>query len=252
MSDLQDLSQENFDRALATAERPDLLRQLVELSRSAFGVHTRHYPHTINYPWAASRLEALPSTSRLLEIGAGVNPLPLFLAGKGMFVDCVDGSDFTRTLPPGDDWNEWGYFDYSTLHPHLASYNVSATEFETSNQYDAIYCISVIALMPTPVREATLRLCRTWLRPGGRLVLAIDLIAGTDTLWNRGGSEEAPEQHGTWRDVESQLLTLGFRVIESKIERNIPRSPVDLHFLVALLDSSTSARPHQLEPGPFQ
>ncbi len=146
MSHRQDLPQDNLDRALATAERPDLLRQLVHLSRSAFGVHTCHYPHTLNYPWAASRLEDLPSESRLLEIGAGVNPLPLFLAEKGMFVDCVDSSDFTRTLPPGDDWNEWGYFDYSTLHSHLASYNVSATDFEASEQYDAIYCISVIAL----------------------------------------------------------------------------------------------------------
>jgi hypothetical protein len=192
-------------------------------------------------------LEDLPPKSRLLEIGAGVNPLPLFLAGKGMFVDCVDGSDFTRTLPPGDDWNEWGYFDYSTLHSHLASYNVSATEFEASEQYDAIYCVSVIALMPTPVREATLRLCRTWLKPGGKLVLAIDLIAGTDTLWNRGGSEETAEQHGTWRDVESQLVALGFRVIESKIERKIPHSPVDLHFLVAHVEASASASPDRRE-----
>jgi len=247
MSDRRDLPQENLDRALAAAERPDLLRQLVNLSRSAFGVHTGHYPHTINYPWAAARLEDLPSESRLLEIGAGVNPLPLFLAGKGMFVDCVDGSDFTRTLPPGDDWNEWGYFDYSSLHSHLASYNVSATEFEASEQYDAIYCISVIALMPTPVREATLRLCRTWLKPRGKLVLATDLIAGTDTLWNRGGSEETPEQHGTWRDVESQLLALGFRVVESRIERNIPHSPVDLHFLVAHVQASESASPDRGE-----
>jgi hypothetical protein len=241
MSHRHDLPQEDLDRALATAERPDLLRQLVHLSRNVFGSYTRHYPHTINYPWAASRLEDLPSESRLLEIGAGVNPLPLFLAEKGMFVDCVDGSDFTRTLPPGDDWNEWGYFDYGTLHSRLASYNVSSTDFEPAEQYDAIYCISVIALMPTPVREATLRLCRTWLKPGGKLVLAIDLIAGTETLWNRGGSEETPERHGTWRDVESHLLALGFHVTESRIERDIPHSPVDLHFLVGRIPASTSA-----------
>jgi len=232
MSHPHDLPQEELDRALAMVERPDLLRQLVHLSRSAFGVHTRHYPHTINYPWAVSRLEDLPAGSRLLEIGAGVNPLPLFLARKGMFVDCVDSSDFTRTLPPGEDWNEWGFFDYGALHANLVSYNVSTTAFVPSHSYDAIYSISVIALMPTPVREATLRLCRTWLKPGARLVLAIDLIAGTETLWNRGGSDETPEQHGTWRDVEAQLQSLGFGILESRIERGIRHSPVDLHFLV--------------------
>jgi hypothetical protein len=227
-----DMPQGELDLALAEAERPDLLRQLVQLSRSAFGFYTRHYPHTINYPWAASRLEALPAGSRLLEIGAGVNPLPLFLAERGNFVDCVDGSDVTRMLPAGDDWNEWGYFDYGSLHSNLASHNVSATVFAPLQLYDAIYCVSVIAFMPTPVREAMLRLSRTWLKPNAKLVLATDLIAGTDTLWNRGGSEETPEQHGTWRDVETQLRNLGFDILESRIDRNIRHSPVDLHFLV--------------------
>jgi hypothetical protein len=236
-----DLPQDDLDCALASAERPDLLLELVHLSRSAFGVHTRHYPSTINYPWAASRLEDLPAGSRLLEIGAGVNPLPLFLAERGMFVDCVDGSDFIRTLPPGDDWNEWGFFDYGALHSNLASFNVSSTAFEPSLPYDAIYCISVLAHMPTPVREATLRLCRTWLKPGARLALAIDLIAGTDILWNRGGSDETPEQHGTWRDVETQLRNLGFDILESRIDRNIRHSPVDLHLLVARAWAPASA-----------
>jgi hypothetical protein len=150
-----------------------------------------------------------------------------------MLVDCVDDSDFTRTLPVGDDWNEWGFFDYGSLHPQIASFNVSATAFAPREVYDAIYCISVIALMPTPVRDATLRLCRGWLRPGARLVLAIDLIAGTDTLWNRGGSEESPGEHGTWQGVEARLQGLGFDIIESTIQRGVRHSPVDLHFLVA-------------------
>ena len=116
--------------------------------------------------------------------------------------------------------------------PHIASFNVSVTAFAPSEPYDAIYCISVIALMPTPVREATLRLCRSWLRPGAKLVLAIDLIPGTDTLWNRGGSEESPEEHGTWQGVEAQLQSLGLHILESRIERRVYHSPVDLHFLV--------------------
>ena len=228
-----DLPQDDLDRALACAERPDLLLLLVETSRRAFGLHTRHYPHTINYPWTASRLEALPGGSRLLEIGAGINPLPLYLAEKGMHVDCVDSSDFTRTLPADGDWNEWGFFDYATLHPNLAAHNCSIADFQPSHSYDSIYSVGSIAHMPTPVRETCLRNCRAWLKPGGILVLAIDLIPGTDTLWNLGGSEETPEQHGTFHDMQNQLRSLGFDFGAPRIDRNVRKSRTDLYFLEA-------------------
>ena len=125
-----------------------------------------------------------------------------------------------------------GLLDYSSLNSRIASFNMSVETFRPLLPYDAIYCISVLALMPTPVREATLRLCQAWLKPGAKLVLAIDLIPGTDTLWNLGGSEESPEEHGTWRDVEHQLQDYGFQILESRIERGVYRSPVDLHFLI--------------------
>jgi hypothetical protein len=150
-----------------------------------------------------------------------------------MYVDCVDNSDFTRTLPAGDDWNEWGFFDYGAHHPNLVAKNISVLDFRPSHQYQAIYSVSVIAHMPSPIREQTLRLCGSWLAPGGKLVLSIDLIAGTDTLWNRGGSNETPEEHGTWRDVESQVLSLGFEIDESRIRRQVRAAPVDLYFLSA-------------------
>ena len=73
-----------------------------------------------------------------------------------------------------------------------------------------------------------------WLKPGGRLALAIDLIPRTDTLWNRGGSEETPDEHGTYLDMERQLRSLGFAIMESRIERSIEKwSRTDLYFLVA-------------------
>jgi len=229
-----DLPLEDLNRALAASERPDLLQQLVDTSRRAFGLHTRHYPHTINYPWGVSRLEGLSAGSHILDFGAGVSPLPLYLAEKGMFVDCVDNSAFARTLPAGEDWNEWGFFDYGTLHPNLTAYNCSITDFKPLHLYDAIYSICSIAHFPSPIREETLRNCSAWLRPGGRLVLAVDLIAGTNSIWNLGGSEETPEQHGSYHDLEQQIRSLGFMITESRIRRRVDGwSRTDLYFLVA-------------------
>jgi SAM-dependent methyltransferase len=229
-----DMPAENLARALAAAERPDLLRQLVDTSHRAFGIFTQHYPHTINYPWTVSRLERLAAGSCILDFAAGVSPLPLYLAEKGMFVDCVDNSDISRTLPAGKNWNEWGFFDYGLLHQNLAAYHCSITEFKPFRTYDAIYSVCSIAHFPSPVREETLRNCWTWLKPGGRLILTVDLIPGTDSIWNLGGSGELPEQHGTYQDVELQIRSLGFAITESRIQRKVDGwSRTELYFLSA-------------------
>jgi SAM-dependent methyltransferase len=226
---------EHVTHALSLAERPDLLQRLIDTSRRAFGVHMGHFPHTLNYPWTASRLEGLPAGSRILDIGAGCSPLPLHLAESGMIVDCVDNSEFTRTLPAGEDWNEWGFFDYGTLHQNLAAHNVAIDEFTPWHQYEAVYSVGAIAHFPSLIREQTLKKCSAWLKPGGRLVLAVDLIPGADTLWNLGGSGETPDQHGTCVDVERQLESLGLSIVESRICRGLERwSRTDLYFLVAL------------------
>jgi hypothetical protein len=229
-----DLPAEDLDRAVAAAEYPDLLRQVADTSRRAFGFFTRHYHYTVVYPWTVSRLEKLAAESRALDFGTGVNPLPLYLAEKGMFVDCVDNSDFARTLPADENWNDWGFFDYGTLHRNLAAYNCSITEFKPLHPYDAIYSNCAIAHFPSPVREETLRKCWAWLRAGGQLILAVDLIPGTDIIWNLGGSGETPEQHGTYHDMEQHVRSLGFVITESRIKRRVDGwSRTDLYFLVA-------------------
>jgi SAM-dependent methyltransferase len=231
----QQLSEEDLARAYGECDRPDLLGELIGTAARVFGVHTRNYPYIFNYPWVAARLESLSAGAAVLEIGAGANPLPLYFSGRGLTVDAIDNADFTRTLPAGEDWNEWGYFDYGAIDPAITSRNVSVAEFEPRHLYDAIYSVSVLALMPRLVREDTLRRCRDWLKPGGLLLLAIDLIPGTDSLWNKGGSNETPKEHGTYHDVEDQLRGSGFRITESRIMRGVWKARTDLHFLAAEL-----------------
>lgn len=227
------LGHEELERAFSDSERPDLLRALLDTSVQAFGIYWRHYPHVFNYPWIASRLEKHGPGSTALEIGAGANPLPLYLAGKGINVTTIDDADFVRTLPPDEKWNEWGYLDYGQLDHRISSFNVGVSSFQPPHLYDIIFSVSVLSLLPTGVREEMLRRCRGWLKSGGLLLHAIDLIPGTDTLWNRGGSNESPEEHGTYQDVERQLKGLDLRITESRIMRGVWKSRTDLLFLSA-------------------
>jgi SAM-dependent methyltransferase len=229
----RDISKDDLSSAMESAARPDLLRQLVDTSRRAFSFFTSHYPHTINYPWVARTLEGLPRRSRVLDIGAGVSPLPLFLAERGAFVDCVDPHPTVRTPPPADDWNEWGFFDYGRVHPNLTAHHCTIAEFPLSDSFDVIYSVSVIAHMPGLVREEALQRCRELLQPGGVLLLAIDLIPATDVLWtlSEGREVEPPEQHGTTDDILQQLALLSFQINEARVARNIPKSRTDLLFI---------------------
>src|SRR5882762_3479461 len=229
----RDISAEDLERALATARRPDLLRQLVNRSRKAFGFYTSHYPHTLNYPWVIEWLERIPKDSRVLDIGAGVSPVPLLLADRGLFVDCVDSHPVVRTLPTKPDWNEWGFFDYGALHENLTAHQCDIANFTPPAYYDAIYSISVLVHMTLDVREEVLRRCREWLRPQGLLLLAIDVIPASDFLWNRseGHEVEPPVRHGTVDHVLHQLTGLGFQIDEFQLKRTVYKARTDLLFI---------------------
>ena len=235
MAIIEQLTDEDIENAMAQSDDPELLGALLATSKAAFGISWRHHPHLVNYPWVAARLADIRAGERVLDVGAGATPLPVYFAARGIKVDTIDEADFARVLPPDHTWNEWGYLDYSGIDASISSFNLPVTAFAPSAPYDAIYSVSVITFMGAAVREALMERCRAWLNPGGRLLLANDLIPGTDWLWNRGGSDAEPEVHGTYRSVEDQLRRLGFRVAESRVLRQVPRSRTDLHFLVAEL-----------------
>lgn len=220
-------------KALAAAERPDLLQQLVDTSRRIWGVFTSHLPHTLNYPWVAAKLESLPAGSRILDLGAGVTPLPLFLAEKGFRVHTIDPHPTVRTRTATSNWNEWGYFDYGELHTNLTSAHCAISDFASDAAFDAIYSVSVLAHMRRTVWEDALRRCHALLRPGGLLLLAIDLVPATDFLWNHsaGREIEATDLHGTIYDVIDQLSSLQFAVEEAEGRRQVAMSRTDLAFL---------------------
>ncbi len=226
----RDMSAEDLCAASAASERGDLLRDLVDISRAAFGFFVDQFTYTVNYPWVAGRLENLPAGSRVLDLGAGLSPLPLWLADRGVLVDTVDKHPITRTLPPAEDWNGWGFFDYRQLHPNVASHHCAIAEFTPVCEVDAVYSICVLTHMPRATREDTLWRCHGWLRSGGRLLLTIDLIPATDFLWNRSEGKEVEPLlvHGTIDELLRQLTSAGFQLNESRVLRTPRRSRTGL------------------------
>lgn len=226
-------------RARTEVPRPDLLDELVAAGRAVFGFFPNHYPHTLNYPWVLERLESLPPGARVLDVGAGVSPLPIVLAQRGLRVECVDNSPTARTMPVTADWNEWGFFDYSVVDVRIQSYHRDVREHVPVQPYDRIYSVSVLAHMTRAEREEAADLVRQWLKPGGRLLLAVDLLPKSDFLWNRseGVEVEPPIDHGTVDDLLAPLERAGLRVTERRIRRTVYASRTDLLFVEAVKPS---------------
>ena len=235
----RDISAEALSAALEAAARPDLLTELVGTARRSFGFFPDHHHHTIGGPWVARLLEDVPQGSRVLDVGAGLSALPVFLAESGQIVDCVDSHPIVRTPPPTADWNEWGFFDYARLHANLRAHHCPIAEFVPPHRFDVIYSVAVFAHLSASERRMAFLVCRNLLRPGRTFLATLDLIPGTELLWNtREGSEvELAERHGGIIEVRHELADLGFRIEELRVHRMVPRSRTDLLFVRCVLNS---------------
>lgn len=228
-----DMAADDFKHASLLTERPDLLRRLADLSRRSFGFYSKHFARALIYSWLAEKLEDLALGRRVLDIGAGLNPLPLFLAERGAAVECVDSHYLARVPPIHPSWNEWGFYDYGRDHPNLRAHNVEACSFAPAAPFDVIYSVNVIEHMLRKTWEATLGRCREWLGGKGRLLLTADLIPGTELLWSyaEGREVEPPGVHGDTGALIGRLEGLGFTLSEWFIRREVPKTRPDLLFV---------------------
>ncbi len=228
-----DMAAASFNRAATLTPRPDLLRHLADVSRASFGFYTKHVPRAIEYPWLAANLESVTPGTRILEVGAGLNPLPVFLAARGADVLTIDPHPVVRVPPFQPDWNEWGFFDYSWFGERLASRNVGAESLAPDESFDVVYSVSVFEHLPRSVWELALERSRSWLASGGRLLLTIDLVPETEFLWNlsEGVEVEPVAEHGSVDDLAQSIERLGFDIHERTIMRQVPESRTDLLFL---------------------
>ena len=182
------------------------------------------------------QLEA-DSNKKVLDIGAGVCPLPLCLNEMGLQVTTVDSHPTIRLMQDKAQWNEWGFLDYSIINPKITSTNIDFSQYKTNERFDCIYSISVIEHMPKKIRLGVLKKAATLLRKGGALLLTIDLIPNTDNLWNLSEDKEVEPLniHGDIDSFRKELLLYGFQIEKEHVQRNIYKSRTDLLFIHAVL-----------------
>jgi len=173
----------------------------------------------------------------VLDIGSGVSPLPPILAQRGLQVACVDSHPMVRTLADRHAWNEWGFFDYSVLSPRIKAFHTNILDFRPNMKFDAVYSVSVLEHMPRTVWEQALRMLPGFLKPGGLLLLTLDLIPGTYDLWNMcsGKVVDLGTPHGGVKELANMVQGLGFVLDELNARQKIPYSRTDVALLSARL-----------------
>ena len=224
-----DIGQAGLDAALARSDNPALLRRLVSISRRQFGWFSRRSSRADEYVWVADLVGRGPP-ARIADIGAGVSPLPILLAGHGHAVVTIDGSDIARIPGQGErEWDGWGYLDYAALNGRISSINRRAGEaMLAAGSLDACYSVSVVEHMAAGERRALCELIAGWTRAGADLLLTVDLVPGTDDLWNmnQGRVVESLADHGSFGQLAEEVERAGFRVAAHSIRRGYADRPV--------------------------
>jgi 2-polyprenyl-3-methyl-5-hydroxy-6-metoxy-1,4-benzoquinol methylase len=215
----RDIDQETLDRIAAKSPYKDVLLKMVDVSRKRFGWYTKQLTRSLEYPWIATQLGDVRGKS-VVDVGAGCSPLPLYLANAGAKVTTID---YSVAVPEGRPASEWGFLDYRTLDPTITSLNSDAAGVSLSG-IDAVYSVSAMEHMPAAIRRSVLRRASEWLNVGGKLLLTLDIVPGSDDLWNRdrGKDVEDPAIHGTVEGLVGELQNVGMRVDE------IVRTPVNI------------------------
>lgn len=229
-----DIGEEGLSAALGKSPTPELLLELVRLSRERFGWFTRQETRAVEIPWIVSAAGEVAGMS-VLDIGAGVSPLPLYLAQKGAAVTTVDHSEIIRVPGKGQkSWDEWGFIDYGRIDSRIRSRNEDILAVDLpEGSLDRVYSVSVVEHMPASVRKSIWRRVARWLKKDGVLLLTVDLVPGTDRLWNysMGRIVEDEKAHGDLEELEAELTGLGFQKEESRFIRGLGNSRVDVCML---------------------
>lgn len=229
-----DIGEEKLRQALASSEYPDILLKLTNISRNQFGWFTKNASRIYEYPWLIKQIIE-PKGKIILDIGAGITPLPIYLAENGAKIITVDNHKLIRKLNEDrSSWNEWGFLDYSTINENIKSTNTEIQKTIFSNNYfDYIYSISVIEHIKANIRKEIWKNVSKWIKKNGMLLLTVDLVKGTEKLWNFSEDKIVDDQdeHGNLKDLEIEICENGFELSKCDLIRNIVDSRVDSAFL---------------------
>ena len=214
---------------------PEIMHELLFLSLTYFGFFTKHAPRYLEYPWITTTIRHLHRSGPIIDLGAGVSPIPIFLANKKTTVITVDSSTVQRSLDRKDPINEWGFLDYGQINQFISSHNCNFTQMAIKQEtVGTIYSVSVIEHMPADVRRDAVATASRLLEKKGNLIATLDLKPGSNELWNmdRGKTVDA-EDHGTLDDFVNELRRARMLIRSLEVRRGLPGSWTDIALLVA-------------------
>lgn len=202
-------------QARSMLRSPGLIAEAMRLSRVSKtyfnGWSTPHATRWWEYAWAMQQVDVSgPLAKRALEVGAGTSPTPIALRQRGFEVVVIDPD--AETLLGRKVGNEWDYTDYGAW--GITTVRAGMEEYESANPFGVIMSISVIEHVPAAARREGFRRFGQMLTEGGLCVLTIDLIPGTNRLWNRVEDEIEPTaKHGDLDEVIEELAAVGLNLI---------------------------------------
>jgi 2-polyprenyl-3-methyl-5-hydroxy-6-metoxy-1,4-benzoquinol methylase len=233
---INDIPDETLNRLRRNCPIPEILDEIVLLSRDKFGWYNRIFIRGLEYPWVVSNIDKMLPGSKILDVGSGVSPLPILLANKGASVTTVDNCELTRnpSLSKIKNWDEWGFFDYSFIDDGIQSFNTSILDLSLDFSFDCIYSISVIEHMPAEERLNFIEKAASLSSSGGQLLVTVDLEPSSNRLCNqdRGKIVEDPDLHGSLTDIESDIRNF-YSIEKTEIIRRFSDKAGDAAFIRA-------------------
>jgi hypothetical protein len=229
-----DIGETELANALSKNMFPDLLNELVGLSRQTFGWFNKRQTRVDEYVWVVNKMNG--PNNKVLDIGSGVSPLPIYIASQNNTVITIDNSNIKRTLGENqNDWNGWGFLDYNQINKNICSYNIDISQANFDPQtFDFVYSVSVIEHLSSNTRKQLWKKIYDWSKPSGNLLLTIDLIPETNYLWNfeSGREVEDIKTHGDIDCLVNELQNSGFFKVSTEVMRGYKDSqPTDLGLL---------------------
>jgi 2-polyprenyl-3-methyl-5-hydroxy-6-metoxy-1,4-benzoquinol methylase len=212
---------------------PLRFRELLDRSRRQLGFFPAHAPRAVEYSWIAGRVASCPGVDTVVDAGAGVGVLPLHFAAAGYRVVTVDHSPLVRLPAERRSWNEWGFLDYAAIDPRIVSCHEPFETLALRGPADIIYSVSVIEHLATPIRQAWLRRAAALLRPGGHLLLTVDLAAPGEDLWPFAEGRVVEADHGALTDLCREATAAGLTVDSVEVVRALPATRVDVALIAA-------------------